>query len=83
MRTFRDIDGTAWTVWPVFPSVSIDGTSAPGSLLSDDAAGGWLTFESPQGKRRFYQPPPELDELTHAELALLCRHAVAVIPAPS
>jgi hypothetical protein len=79
MRTFRDAEGTEWTVWRVRPSLSLDGTSAPGSLLSEEVAAGWVAFESRKGKRRFYQPPPDLDELTEAELALLCRHAVLVI----
>lgn len=31
MRTFRDRDGTEWTVWLVRPSVSLDGGSPPGA----------------------------------------------------
>lgn len=79
MRMFRDRAGTEWTVWLVRPSVSVDGLSPPGSLLSEDAARGWLAFESAEGRRRFYQHPPDWMELTDAQLAFLLEHAVPVV----
>jgi hypothetical protein len=81
MRTFNDAAGTEWTVWMVRPSVSVDGTSPPGSLLSEDAADGWLAFESKQGRRRFYQCPPDWLQLTDQQLAILCAHAAPVVRA--
>lgn len=78
MRTFRDADGTEWTVWLVVPTVSLDGSSPPGAHLSEESAGGWLAFQSAQGRRRFYQHPPDWEALQDRQLAFLCAHAVPV-----
>ena len=79
-RSFTDASGIRWEVWDVHPSLSVDGVSAAGSLLSEEAAGGWLAFQSATEKRRFYAPPEGWDEFTDEQLARLCYHAVSAGP---
>jgi hypothetical protein len=79
-RIFTDASGVEWEVWDVHPSLSVDGVSAAGTLLSEEAAGGWLAFKCAQEKRRFYSPPEGWEELTDAQLAKLCHHAVVATP---
>lgn len=78
-REFTDADGVLWAVWDVRPSISTDGVSAPGTLLGEDAAGGWLAFQCPRERRRFYMPPEGWETFTDTQLARLCRHAVPVV----
>ncbi|HLM68998.1 MAG TPA: hypothetical protein VK358_15775 [Longimicrobium sp.] len=80
-REFTDADGVLWAVWDVQPSISTDGVSAPGILLGEDAVQGWLAFQSPTERRRFYMPPPGWETFTDAQLIKLCHHAVLVSPA--
>ena len=77
-REFTDADGLLWSVWNVQPSIRTDGGSLPGTLLSEEAAGGWLAFQCPGHRRRFYMPPSDWDSLSDAQLAKLCHHAVRV-----
>jgi hypothetical protein len=79
-RIFTDASGVEWEVWDVRPSLSVDGVSAAGTLLSEEAAGGWLAFQCAQEKRRFYAPPDGWEEFTDAQLAKLCFHAVVATP---
>jgi hypothetical protein len=79
-REFTDADGLQWAVWDVRPSISTDGVSAPGVLLGEDAAQGWLAFQCPNERRRFYMPPDGWENFTDEQLARLCRHAVRVGP---
>lgn len=79
-RVFTDPDGLRWEVWEVRPSISTDGVSAPGSLLGEDAVQGWLAFQCPSQRRRFYMPPQDWESFTEAQLCILCRHAVPVTP---
>ena len=79
-RSFVDASGIGWEVWDVRPSVSVDGVSAPGSLLSEDAAEGWLAFRAPHERRRFYRPPEGWEDFTDEQLAILLHHAVPVAP---
>ena len=74
MREFQGPHGKRWRVWDVFPTVTISGRDAA-ALLNEDAAEGWLAFQSGQEKRRFYRPPPEWESLTDEQLAFLCTHA--------
>jgi hypothetical protein len=79
VRTFIDRNGVSWQVWRVTPSVRLDGSSPPGAYLPEEAASGWLAFETPAGeRRRFYAPPDDWEDLTDAELGVLCHHAVRV-----
>ena len=80
-REFTDGDGQHWEVWEVRPSISTDGVSAPGILLGEDASRGWLAFQCPRERRRFYMPPEDWESFTEAQLSILCRHAVPVPPA--
>jgi hypothetical protein len=77
-REFTDENGRRWAVWDVRPSISTDGVSAPGMLLGEDAVGGWLAFQCPTERRRFYMPPEGWETFTDAQLAKLCHHAVPV-----
>jgi hypothetical protein len=79
-REFTDGDGQRWEVWEVRPSISMDGVSAPGVLLGEDAMNGWLAFQCPRERRRFYMPPEGWEHFTDEQLARLCRHAVPVPP---
>ena len=76
-RDFRDPDGRRWEVWDVYPTSSISG-HAPGVLLNEDTAEGWLAFQSGREKRRFYRPPSGWEAMSDGELAVLCKHAVQV-----
>lgn len=73
-REFVETNGRRWEVWDVYPTVSISGA---GVGPSEDAAEGWLAFQSGREKRRFYRPPPGWAEMTDQQLAILCAHAVA------
>jgi hypothetical protein len=79
-REFTDAAGVLWAVWDVQPSISTDGVSAPGILLGEDAAQGWLAFQSPTERRRFYMPPANWETFTDAQLAKLLHHAVRAGP---
>jgi len=74
-REFTDPQGGRWEVWDVYPTVPISGRA---HTLSEDAAEGWLAFQSAREKRRFYRPPPGWAEMTDEQLVFLCRHAVPV-----
>ncbi|HEX8390951.1 MAG TPA: hypothetical protein VF665_01235 [Longimicrobium sp.] len=78
MREFSDARGVQWQVWDVQPTLRVAGGEQPGSLLHEDAAEGWLTFQSASERRRFYQRPPDWESLSDEQLARLCNHAVPV-----
>ena len=80
-REFTDREGQRWEVWEVQPSISTDGVSAPGLLLGEDAARGWLAFQSARERRRFYMPPEGWESFSEEQLSILCHHAVPVPPA--
>jgi hypothetical protein len=77
-REFRDEHGVRWEVWDTYPTLKIFGDAAAGVHLHEDAAGGWLTFQSARERRRFYQVPDGWESLPDDELRRLCRHAVHV-----
>jgi hypothetical protein len=77
-RTFRDHDGVQWEVWSVTPTLRVDGSSAPGTLLSEETASGWLAFQGPREKRRFYQVPQDWEQFTDQQLCVLLKHSVIV-----
>lgn len=77
-RTFRDGDGVGWLVWQVLPGQQLDLRDGAGTLLPDDMADGWLTFESASEKRRVYPIPPHWADYSDEQLGALCRAAPAV-----
>jgi hypothetical protein len=50
-------------------------TSQRRITLSDGYGGGWLTFESLQEKRRLTPVPPQWENLSQAELRMMCEKA--------
>src|SRR5688572_31864066 len=76
MRTFRDSDGTEWTVFEVRRQLSSRGDL---SYLPGGFSNGWLCFESATAKRRLVTYPERWREFTDAELEKLLRQAA---PAP-
>jgi hypothetical protein len=46
--------------------------------MSQGYGSGWLTFESLYEKRRLLPIPPHWDEMSQADLRLLCERAKAV-----
>jgi hypothetical protein len=49
-------------------------------FVSPRLTGGWLCFESENGKRRLAPPPPDWEDAPDAELATLWERAEAVTP---
>jgi hypothetical protein len=78
LREFRDDHGVQWQVWDTQPTLRIFGEAAAATHLHEDAANGWLTFQSSRERRRFFQVPPEWETMPDDELRRLCRHAVPV-----
>ena len=77
MRTFRDPQGTAWTVFEVRRQVSSGGDAR--SFLPGGFNDGWLCFETAGAKRRLTKYPQRWRELTDEELNSLLE---AAQPAP-
>ena len=69
IREFTDSTGASWVVWSTLPSLG---------GLPVEMRGGWLTFDSPQSRRRLMPIPPSWEEAPAARLELLCRAAVEV-----
>jgi hypothetical protein len=84
-RDFNAPDGTLWTVVEVIPGAATGNTTRVAVHLPEELAGGWLTFECDQEKRRFYPIPDQWELLSIRQLWLLCEHADRVPPrkAPS
>ena len=80
-RMFTDALGLRWTVWDVPPCADANGMRVRGSHLCDEAAQGWLAFQCLRERRRFYMPPEGWETFTEPQLAILCHHAVRVLPA--
>ena len=64
-----------WTVWDVLPDQHHP-QSRQISALPEEMSGGWLCFESPEGKRRLYPIPPRWEQLPDDRLHLLCHAGV-------
>lgn len=77
MRTFRDSDGTAWTVFEVRRHGSATGDTR--SYLPGGFNDGWLCFETAGAKRRLIKYPPRWREFNEDELLRLLGQAQ---PAP-
>jgi hypothetical protein len=76
MKTFRDSDGTEWTVFEVRRQLSSRGDL---SYLPGGFSNGWLCFESPVAKRRLIKYPDRWRELSDEKLETLLDEAS---PAP-
>jgi len=70
IRHFTDSRGVTWRVWPTTPRV--------GSVYDETLRGGWLTFESSEGRRRLAPIPAGWRDATPERLDLMCRAASAV-----
>ncbi len=80
-RDFTDAVGVAWTVR------EISSPSLPAALARvlehDRRKGGWLVFESEEGKRRLAPYPADWRTMSEFELERWCMRATAVPPAPA
>ena len=74
MRTFRDSNGTAWTVFEVRRQISGAGDR---SYLPGGFNDGWLCFETTGAKRRLTKYPPRWREFSDDELVGLLGQAQA------
>ena len=77
LREFTDPDGMSWKVWDVLPTLHA-AVARPGTILPEEVADGWLSFEAEGERRRFYPLPEGWECCTDTELGRLCRHAVVV-----
>lgn len=68
MRSFRDSDGCAWTVFEVRRVVS---ALAGKPVTSPSLGGGWLCFENGSAKRRLLRFPDRWREFGEPELQRL------------
>jgi len=77
-REFTDSHGVVWRVWDVKPSFLHPATR--GEDFMADYSDGWLTFESPNQKRRLPAPyPSKWFEYDLRKLEALCRAARPVV----
>lgn len=67
VRSFVDRAGVTWRVWATRPSRA--------TVLSNDFADGWLTFESESSVRRLAPVPDGWVEASDDRLYLMCRAA--------
>jgi hypothetical protein len=74
MRDFTDSKGVHWIVWSTKPWT--------GGVLAA-LRGGWLTFVSPQSRRRLIGIPDDWESLNDKELEGLCRKAEPVKSSPT
>lgn len=95
-RKFKDAAGREWDVWNVIPqSIERPAPAATSNhsdgqeeqreegrmLLGPQWAGGWLTFETTDEKRRLAPYPDAWIDATAEELERLCQSAVLIKPA--
>ena len=71
MRDFTDSQGVHWIVWSTKPWT--------GGVLAS-LRGGWLTFVSPESRRRFIGIPDDFEKMSDDDLEALCRKADEVKP---
>jgi hypothetical protein len=72
MRTFRDSEGSAWTVFEVRRVVS---TLAGAPVHAESIGSGWLCFENGSAKRRLARFPERWREFAEGELRKLLEQA--------
>lgn len=74
MRKILDDDGVVWQVWEIRPEQLVRTSDI--ELLPRDLTGGWLAFESEDGRRARLAPyPVDWEQLSGSELLELCRSA--------
>lgn len=71
MRDFTDSQGTHWIVWSTKPWT--------GGVL-EALRGGWLTFVSPDSRKRLIGIPNDWESMGTEQLEALCRKAEPVRP---
>lgn len=69
-REFVDDRGTPWRVWDTHPLAANTLRS-----VSPGYAGGWLTFESPDERRRIAPIPPDWEFATRDQITEWCARA--------
>ena len=69
IRDFTDSFGNSWQVWETHPTTSV---------VRDDFATGWLTFERGHERKRLAPIPPDWATLDEEGLRRLLRGAVAL-----
>jgi hypothetical protein len=67
---FVDSGGVTWRVWQTVPTSR--------TSVSGEFERGWLTFESPTGRKRLAPVPADWDATTPDRLELMCRAATEV-----
>jgi len=67
---FVDSNGVTWRVWRTVPTSR--------TSVSGEFENGWLTFESPSGRRRLVPVPSDWDAAPPERLELMCRAATDV-----
>lgn len=69
-REFADDGGTSWRAWDTHPMAASTLRS-----VSPEYAGGWLTFESSQERRRLAPIPPDWEFATREQMVEWCARA--------
>jgi len=67
---FMDSSGVTWRVWQTVPTSR--------TSVSGEFENGWLTFESPTGRKRLAPVPANWDAASPDRLELMCRAATDV-----
>jgi hypothetical protein len=67
---FVDSSGVTWRVWRTIPTSR--------TSLSGEFENGWLTFESPTGRKRLTPVPSNWETASPDRLELMCRAATEV-----
>ncbi|MDP9201003.1 MAG: hypothetical protein M3P26_03585 [Gemmatimonadota bacterium] len=78
VRDIVDENGTPWKVWAVMSSAFHPKTAAEDFL--GDYGEGWLTFDSPNQRRRLAHFPQDWDRVPDKELLRLLKSAEVVQP---
>jgi hypothetical protein len=71
LREVHDDDGVLWLIYQVRPTATRKGVPQ----VQPGLAGGWLCFQSPQGKRRLAGVPDSWEMMEAVELLALMKKA--------
>lgn len=72
-REFVDDGGTSWRAWDTHPMAASTLRS-----VSPQYAGGWVTFESSEERRRLAPIPPDWELATREQMTEWCARATPV-----
>jgi hypothetical protein len=72
IREFTDSSGVTWRIWSTVPR-------SP-AVYDEKLRGGWLTFESAQGRKRLAPIPRDWEHADPERLELMCRVAEVARP---